>query len=334
MNLILFKRSEISTDGKSIQSQDKDPRTKHIFGHLRKVDGDCVTIGIISGRQGKSIVRTKGDVGNRLELVLDDDDDVDDEGGTGEKSSLLITHSNGDSNHHEIVLVLSLPFPKRLKGLWAQITSMGVTRICIIRGMLSDPNYRKSSVVTPQVYQPLVEEGMSQGCHTKEVAVDVSVDEVMSRGVLDRLGLAAATTNATTTTKSSTSHDEIRIFLDCGDETMEPLPCRQVIMNRLSAGSQTTTTAKTTPGINKKKRIVVAIGSERGWTDDEAKLFHEAGYESASLGRSILRVDTAVIAGLGIISATLDEIEREHEKMKNGEPKDSPPRKRKQNRIC
>lgn len=36
-----------------------------------------------------------------------------------------------------------------------------------------------------------------------------------------------------------------------------------------------------------QKRIIVAIGSERGWTDSEAKLFHEAGYESASLGRSV-----------------------------------------------
>eukprot|EP00536_Pseudo-nitzschia_multiseries_P003877 jgi/Psemu1/186793/e_gw1.61.94.1 len=316
MNLILFKRSEISADGTSIRLQDKDPRTKHIFGHLRKTDGDSVTIGIISGGRGKAIVRTGDGEGSRLELVLD----CSDYRWTSLKDS-------GSSHRHEIVLVLSLPFPKRLKGLWAQITSMGVTRICVIRGTLSDPNYCKSSVITPQVYRPLVEEGMSQGCHTQEVAVDVTVDEVVSRGVLEKLGLVAAAPAASAKTGwSSSSCDDVRIFLDCGDETTEPLPARQVITNQLSEHAPADTY---TP-----KRIVVAIGSERGWTDDEAKLFHDAGYESASLGRSVLRVDTAVIAGLGIVSSTLDEIEvlQQEEETRDGNQTESHSRKRKQDR--
>jgi len=302
MNLILFKRSEISKDGKSIELKNKDPRTKHIFGHLRKVDGDSVTIGIISGFQGKAIARTTS-AERRLEfdasLLTDDTDD----GCTiGSRSS-----------SHEIVLVLSLPFPKRLKTLWAQITSMGVTRICIVRGMLSDANYCKSSTITPGVYRPLVEEGMSQGCHTKEVAVDIEVEEVLSQAVLDKLGLTAAKT--TTSTKTSSCDDgEIKIFLDCGDETtIQPLPLRQAIMKKMAT---TTCTSTVLSDRNKTKCVILAIGSERGWTDDEATFFHEAGFESASLGRSILRVDTAVIAGLGIVSATLDELEHEDEQKK------------------
>lgn len=54
---------------------------------------------------------------------------------------------------------------------------------------------------------------MSQGCHTQEVSVEVEVEEVVSRAVLEKLGLAK--TNA----KSSKGDD---IFLDCGDEAMEP----------------------------------------------------------------------------------------------------------------
>ena len=148
MNLILFKRGEVyeSEDGKkSIQLVDKDPRTKHIFGHLRKVDGDTVTIGIIGGGQGKAIVRTSG--GDGKGLVIDDD-----------ISSVSLLNQDGDGESSEIVLLLSLPFPKRLKALWPQITSMGVTRISIIRGALSDPNYCKTSAISPDVYRPLVEE--------------------------------------------------------------------------------------------------------------------------------------------------------------------------------
>jgi 16S rRNA U1498 N3-methylase RsmE len=299
MNIILFKRSEVSKDGKSIQLLEKDPRTIHIFGHLRKVDGDSVTIGIISGRRGKAIVRTDGGDGKRLEfeqgvaaISLWNDDKSGDSNGGG-----------SNQTQYEIVLVLSLPFPRRLKVLWAQIASMGVTRICIIRGALSDPNYCKTSAIAPEVYRPLVEEGMSQGCHTKEVTVEVDVGEPVSRAALEKLGLAK-----TTTTTESWSDDDVAIFLDCGDEAVEPPPCRQVIVDKLSGG-----------GLDRdgtKKRVVLAIGSERGWTESEAKLFHEAGYESASLGRSILRVDTAVIAGLGIVSAALDELEHEQRQTK------------------
>eukprot|EP00531_Pseudo-nitzschia_arenysensis_P002809 CAMPEP_0116124160 /NCGR_PEP_ID=MMETSP0329-20121206/5137_1 /TAXON_ID=697910 /ORGANISM="Pseudo-nitzschia arenysensis, Strain B593" /LENGTH=296 /DNA_ID=CAMNT_0003618131 /DNA_START=130 /DNA_END=1020 /DNA_ORIENTATION=+ len=286
MNLILFKRSEISETGSvnSIKLHDKDPRTKHIFGHLRKADGDSVTIGIIGGGQGKAILRTASD-GNRLEfdhdlpLLQDNKDIIDDD--------------------NELVLVISLPFPKRLKALWPQITSMGVSRIVIIRGALSDANYCKSSSILPEVYRPLVEEGMSQGCHTKEVTVEVEVGEAVSRSILEKLVLFRAP-------DEWSKHGEAAIFLDCGDETMEPPPCRQVIVNKLSKLSTET-----------RKRVILAIGSERGWTEDEAKLFHQAGFESASLGRSILRVDTAVIAGLGIASATLDEFRTEKQRIRD-----------------
>jgi len=56
---------------------------------------------------------------------------------------------------------------------------------------------------------------------------------------------------------------------------------------------------------------VLAVGPERGWTDDEAKFFvEECGFRSATLGGSILRVDAAVVAGLGMVSAALDECMR------------------------
>ena len=42
---------------------------------------------------------------------------------------------------------------------------------------------------------------------------------------------------------------------------------------------------------------ILAIGPERGWSEQEANMFaDECGFEAASLGSSILRVDTAVIS--------------------------------------
>ena len=49
--------------------------------------------------------------------------------------------------------------------------------------------------------------------------------------------------------------------------------------------------------------IMLAIGPEGGWTAAEIALFTGAGWQSASLGPRILRVETAAIAALAIVNA-------------------------------
>jgi 16S rRNA (uracil1498-N3)-methyltransferase len=51
--------------------------------------------------------------------------------------------------------------------------------------------------------------------------------------------------------------------------------------------------------------VVIALGPEGGWTDEELELFQEAGWISASLGNTILRAETAAIASLAVVLAEL-----------------------------
>lgn len=51
--------------------------------------------------------------------------------------------------------------------------------------------------------------------------------------------------------------------------------------------------------------ITLAIGPEGGWTEDEIKSFHQHGWKSASLGPTILRAETAAIAGCAIVVSAL-----------------------------
>jgi 16S rRNA (uracil1498-N3)-methyltransferase len=52
--------------------------------------------------------------------------------------------------------------------------------------------------------------------------------------------------------------------------------------------------------------VVLAIGPEGGWTEAEAQAAQRSGFYAASLGRLILRTETAVIAALASLNYALD----------------------------
>jgi 16S rRNA (uracil1498-N3)-methyltransferase len=53
--------------------------------------------------------------------------------------------------------------------------------------------------------------------------------------------------------------------------------------------------------------VTLAIGPEGGWTDSEFDAARAAGFQEASLGRLILRTETAVIAALAALNYALGE---------------------------
>ena len=53
------------------------------------------------------------------------------------------------------------------------------------------------------------------------------------------------------------------------------------------------------------KQIILAIGPEGGWADEELLLFQKAGWIPASLGPTILRAETAAIAATAIAVSEL-----------------------------
>jgi 16S rRNA (uracil1498-N3)-methyltransferase len=52
-----------------------------------------------------------------------------------------------------------------------------------------------------------------------------------------------------------------------------------------------------------EREILLAIGPEGGWAEDELQLFSSEGWISASLGSTILRVETAAVAATAITMA-------------------------------
>ena len=76
----------------------------------------------------------------------------------------------------------------------------------------------------------------------------------------------------------------------------------RVVLSEVEGGA---TLADTLEGADTSTGVVLAIGPEGGWTDDELKRFADAGWEAASLGATILRAETAAIAALAIASSAI-----------------------------
>eukprot|EP00585_Thalassiosira_rotula_P001906 CAMPEP_0196139316 /NCGR_PEP_ID=MMETSP0910-20130528/6632_1 /TAXON_ID=49265 /ORGANISM="Thalassiosira rotula, Strain GSO102" /LENGTH=308 /DNA_ID=CAMNT_0041400027 /DNA_START=77 /DNA_END=1003 /DNA_ORIENTATION=- len=300
MNLILIKPNETSlTDTGAVDLPPDDERTTHIIKHLNKKTGDTVSVGYIVdssssgvGCKCKATVLHRENGGVRLVPI----------------PKTMIQ----SPKEPEITLILAVPFPARLKYLWPVITSFSaVTRVVIVKGKLSNPEFCESKALKPSVYEPMIEKGMSQGGRTRPVKVDICLeDDAISRKSFQCLGLVRNNNNNNNNNSTSdTDTDDsstARIFLDCGDEDKTPPPARNVVLEQIGMVNNSN---------NEFPSAIVAVGPERGWTDGEARIFvEECGFRSAMLGSSILRVDTAVVSGLGIVSAALDECQNESDR--------------------
>jgi 16S rRNA (uracil1498-N3)-methyltransferase len=62
-------------------------------------------------------------------------------------------------------------------------------------------------------------------------------------------------------------------------------------------------------GKNNSQEIALAIGPEGGWTEEEISSFLANSWTPASLGKNILRTETAVIAALAVVEAILGTVE-------------------------
>lgn len=60
---------------------------------------------------------------------------------------------------------------------------------------------------------------------------------------------------------------------------------------------------------HQKQSVVLAIGSERGWTGDERDLFRQNRFSLAHLGDRPQRTETATIAAVSIVSAKMQSLE-------------------------
>ncbi len=173
-------------------------------------------------------------------------------------------------------LIIGFPRPIQLRRLLRDAASLGVGAVWLTGTELGEKSYRDSTLVEKGAAYAALVEGCSQGrgAAVPELRLFNSVSEVLS--VL-------------------AEEPHLPVLLDVED------PCCPLHAAPLD-------------GVSSGRPLILAIGSERGWTGRERKLFREAGFMVCSLGTRILRTETAVTAAAALGLARLgcmDSAEKE-----------------------
>lgn len=59
---------------------------------------------------------------------------------------------------------------------------------------------------------------------------------------------------------------------------------------------------------SEKETIILLVGPEGGWSDQERELSHHTGIQAVSLGRGILKADTAALVAISLIQGQLGHL--------------------------
>ncbi|MFC1642117.1 16S rRNA (uracil(1498)-N(3))-methyltransferase [Myxococcota bacterium] len=89
-----------------------------------------------------------------------------------------------------------------------------------------------------------------------------------------------------------------RLFLPFLEEELKPRLEQQGLRHRLLAHPHSPTWLDAPLELDAKDHVVLAIGPEGGWIDQEISSFRDADFLPVALSRAILRVESALAAGL------------------------------------
>ena len=198
----------------------------------------------------------------------------------GLKGSATISSINGrnvnlkcelkkKSKRSTIDLVIAMPRPKVMKRLWAQIAAIGVNRVFIISSQRVEQSYFDSHVLKFDNYHRLLLEGLSQSgeSHIPEVKIY---------------------------NKFSSFFDDVANINYSNHFKMIANPFTKLTIYDKSKL------------IEEFGKILIAVGPEGGWIQSEMDLFIKNKFEQVTLGKRVLRSDTAVIGLLNLIRCILD----------------------------
>ena len=268
MNRILFEKDEIK-DGVVTFG---DVRAEHVLNVLHGEVGQILKTGEVDGLIGTSEILS---ISSSL---------------IPPPSSLSITvrcTHDQESLRPWVDLILAPPRPRVMKRLLPQLATMGVGRIFLVGAKKVEKDFWGATLLKPENYRPLLIDGLMQAGTSVLPTLETRRNfRKFANEELDALWPAAKRIVAH---PYGAGEDFRRETEDGGIGSSVSGPSR--LPSSVSGPSS---------------RLVLAVGPEGGWTDDEVALLEERGFVRYSLGSRILRTDTATIALLAQLMKEFD----------------------------
>jgi 16S rRNA (uracil1498-N3)-methyltransferase len=177
-----------------------------------------------------------------------------------------------------VTLLLSIFKFDRMEWAIEKAVELGASRIVPVLAERTEKHLAQAAARRVERWRRIALEAAKQSRRSDlpEIADPARLPEILA---------SAEQSGATEQPAEQAATAPLRILLS---EAEEDQPLLRILENETSEAA---------------REILLAIGPEGGWTPAELTLFTKAGWHSASLGPRILRVETAAIAALAIVSA-------------------------------
>ena len=281
MNIVLFSDDDCATpecinNGCVFHKHDKsinncfvfyknDERYLHIKKILNLKEGDVFKAGIINGKIGEALISHLSEEKILFSFCLNPPDkNIADKGADKNKD-------RKDAYEVEkiplplppIKIILGFPRPIQLRRALRDAASLGFSEIVLCGTDLGERSYLKSNLSSPEEIKKYLLDGISQAGQT----------------LLPDFSFCSSVKEALKNLKTA-SFKGSKVLLDIGD-----FPSLSTF--RMTKGEE----------------LTIAIGSERGWTQNERESFFSEGFIPYSMGKRILRTETALTSALSILLA-------------------------------
>ena len=265
----------------------RDERAIHLLKVLRKKTGDNFDAGIIGGKIGKG----------KIEKINPD--------GSPE-FSLDVTEPSPD--RLPVRVAVGFPRPIQIRRLLRDLSNLGVEAIDLFGTELGEKSYRDTKLIEDGGARTALIEGAVQSRDT--TLPELSVFSSLEKWLQNRpwhSSLRSPVPDPRSPIPIAALPHPHSPLRHCRTPTPHcgiaapPLPLLIAADNVRPDGTMSGLTAARRP-------VVVAIGSERGWSDRERGLLEAAGFLRLSLGSRALRTETAcvVAAALAIEKLSLE----------------------------
>lgn len=261
MNIILFEPSEI---GKPLAR--RDDRTLHLLKVLRKKAGDSFDAGVLDGNLGQGridAVRLDGSVSYSLDL------------------------REPPPPRNPVRLAVGFPRPIQIRRLLRDLSNLGLEAVDLIGTELGEKSYRDTKLLGSGGARAALVEGAVQARDTRlpELSVYPALEEWLAGRPWEKPPPQSFSAESAAL-RDSGAGPRLSAYDGAG---LPRSPILIALDNVRPEGALALLSARGQP-------LVLAVGSERGWSDRERDKLEEAGFLRLSMGERALRTETACVA--------------------------------------